>query len=205
MANKLFDFDQNYRKKFPNILGLDEVGRGCCAGPLVVAGVILKENYFNPLIQDSKKITSIEQRDLIAKDILKNCIDFKIIEFSPKQVDKFNPKQASILGMQKIAEALKGNYQLIISDFEKVKVGNEIQQINLVKGDQTSFSVAAASIVAKSYRDKVMAKIAKKYPYFCFNDNQGYCTKKHKLLIKNYGPIVSVHRFSYKCVKDYNI
>ncbi|MEG1820719.1 MAG: hypothetical protein RR201_00550, partial [Malacoplasma sp.] len=97
MSNELINFDKQFSNK--KILGIDEVGRGCCAGPLVVAGVILKPDYFDSRIKDSKKIKSIIQRKEIALDIIKNSLFYKVVSFSPIQVDKYNPKRTSILGM----------------------------------------------------------------------------------------------------------
>lgn len=197
MSNELINFDKQFSNK--KILGIDEVGRGCCAGPLVVAGVILKPDYFDLRIKDSKKIKSIIQRREIALDIIKNSLFYKVVSFSPIQVDKYNPKRTSILGMTKIAKSLKGHYDLLITDYEKVNL--DVEQLNLKKGDQTSYSVAAASIVAKYFRDNEILKMDNKYPKYHFASHHGYVTKKHLESLEKYGPLLKVHRYTYKCIK----
>lgn len=194
--NDLYNYDLNLKKKFSKILGIDECGRGCIAGPLVVAGVILKDNYFNEKIQDSKKIHSLKNRQILCKDIIKNSISYQVEVFNSNFVDKNNPRKTSIIGMEKIANGLKKHCSLIITDYEKINV-KEIEQLNLKKGDQTSYSVAAASIIAKSYRDILIYEINKKYPEYDLIHNQGYKTKKHIILLKRYGPKKDLHRFSY--------
>ncbi|BAC44807.1 ribonuclease HII [Malacoplasma penetrans HF-2] len=200
MKNKLFDFDNSLREKYKNIIGLDEVGRGCIAGPLVVVGVILNPNFFDDRIKDSKLIKSIELRKELKNLILKNSISYQIEVVNSNIVDQLGPKQASVKGMTKIANGLINDYDLCLTDFEKIK-DLEKPQMNLVKGDNTSFTIACASIIAKSTRDDYMEELDNKYPNYLFKNHQGYLTKKHLQLIHQYGPIKEVHRFSYKPIK----
>lgn len=201
MNNKLYEFDQNIRKNHKLILGLDEVGRGCCAGPLVVAGVILKDNFFNENIKDSKKIKSISERKELAELIIKNSLSYKVIIVSALEVDKVGPKKASVNGMSEIANLLVNAYDICLTDYEKIEL--ELKpQLNIVKGDDKSFSIACSSILAKSYRDDYMYQLSLKYPNYDFTNNQGYLTKKHKEYLIKYGPIENVHRFSYKPIKE---
>lgn len=197
----LFLFDLNYRKSYPQILGIDEVGRGCCAGPLVVVGIILKDDFYLDEIQDSKKIKSIKKREELKTLILQNCITCRIKVYSPQEVDLLNPKQASRKGMQLIANTLNNRCDVVFTDFEKI---NSSKNINITKGDSKSFTIACASIVAKSFRDKIIERISKKYPNYDFINHQGYCTKKHLEALKEYGPIKSVHRYSYKTISNLN-
>lgn len=193
--NNLFLFDDKYHKLNKIILGIDEVGRGCCAGPLVVVGIILKNDFFVNEIKDSKKIKSIEKREQLTNLILKNSISCRIKVFSADEVDFYNPKQVSIRGMELIALTLFNKCDVILTDYEKINVS---KNINITKGDNISYSIACASIVAKSARDKIMARISSKYPDYDFISNQGYCTKKHLNILFKKGPIKKIHRFSYK-------
>lgn len=198
--NSLYNFDLNLKKKYLKILGIDEVGRGCIAGPLVVCGVILKDDFFDENIKDSKKIKSIHERKKLKNLIIKNSLFYQYEIVNPTTIDKIGPKKASIFGMEKVAKQLFNNYDLCLTDYEKIP--NLLKpQINLVKGDDTSFSIACASIVAKSIRDDLMEKINNLYPYFEFSKNQGYLTKRHIQLLNDYGPIKKIHRFSYKPLK----
>lgn len=200
MNSKLFDFDNSLREKYKNIIGLDEVGRGCGAGPMVVVGVILDPNFFDKRIKDSKLIKSIELRKELKQLILNNCLYFQIEIINSDVVDQYGPKQSSINGMTKIANELIGHYDLCLTDYEKIS-NLDKPQMNLVKGDSTSFSIACASIVAKSTRDHCMYELSQKYPQYLFQINQGYLTKKHLELIRQYGVIEGIHRFSYKPIK----
>ncbi|WP_036438114.1 ribonuclease HII [Mycoplasmopsis gallinarum] len=194
-----FNIDEKYWKESKYILGLDEAGRGCCAGPLVVAGVIFPINYQNEMIDDSKKLTE-KRRNEVFEIIKKEALKYEILVIDAKTVDKMNPKQASIWGMQEITTKLKENWNLVITDFEKLKNINETEQLNLVKGDSLSLSVAAASILAKVTRDNLMIEeYDKKFPSWNFVKHKGYATKEHNLKIQEFG-ICPIHRLSYKNV-----
>ena len=197
MNNHLYLFDQKLREKYPHILGIDEVGRGCVAGPLVVCGLILNPEFYYPLIKDSKQIKSIALRKELKEIILANALHCETIVVSASEVDVLNPKQASRNGMQTIAFKLINHFDLCLTDYEKIS-GLKKPQINLVKGDNISFSISCASIVAKSIRDKLMQDLDSLYPEFEFNKNQGYLTKQHQIVLQKLKPIQGVHRFSYK-------
>lgn len=202
MDNKdLFNYDKNILKQYQSILGIDEVGRGCVCGPLVVAGVILKKDYYNKNVVDSKKIKSIKTRKIIADDIIKNCITYEYVVYNPDQIDLLNPKQASIKGMEIIANKLKDQYEIVITDYEKLNLDN-IKQINLKHGDSISYSVACASIIAKHIRDNIMIELNSKYPQYDLINNQGYLTKKHYQLLNQYGVVKEIYRCSYKPIKE---
>lgn len=182
------------------IVGLDEAGRGCCAGPLVVGCVIMPQNFNHPLIKDSKQLSQ-KQREEALEIILENAIETVTTIINAQEVDQLNPKQASRIGMQRCINKLNTKPELVITDFEKINDIN-IPQINLVKGDQLSINVAAASILAKVTRDLIMVGIDKKFPMYNFKKNKGYCTKEHEAAMSQYG-ICEFHRKSYKNVKKY--
>lgn len=199
--NNYYCFDRKNLLKSDLVLGIDEVGRGCLAGPLIVCGIILKPNYYNNKIKDSK-LLSTKQRQLLSDDILKNTNAYLILKASPIKVDQFGIKNCTINLMTKIVKQLGMKVKKILVDYEKIKDTNYLVN-SIVKGDQISYSIAAASIVAKVYRDKLMQKLSLKYPDYQFDKNKGYGTKQHLNSLKQYGPIKSVHRFSYKPIKKY--
>jgi ribonuclease HII len=203
MKNKynMYIFENRYRLKgYQSIIGLDEAGRGSLAGPLVVAAVSLPLNYHNDEINDSKQL-SIKQRDKLYDEICESAIDYSIVFMEPTQVDSLNPKQASIDGMKQALEELKVNKPSIaLIDYEKVKSDTETKSI--VKGDEKSISIAAASILAKVSRDRYMQKIDKTYPQYHFAKHKGYNTVEHLKALKKYGPIKNFHRYSYKPVQN---
>lgn len=187
-----------YLNGYKYVAGLDEVGRGCIAGPLVAAMVIFKPDYINNEIKDSKLLNH-QQRIKLEKQIKDNAICWEVFEVDPFLVDQLNPKQASRYAMLKCIEKAKIKPDFLLIDFEKLDTN--IKQLNLVKGDKISQSIAAASIIAKVYRDRIMIELDKKYPEYKFKDNKGYLTMQHKLAINEYGPIKNVHRYSYKPIK----
>ena len=194
----MLDFEQDYWiNNYNKILGCDEVGRGCCAGPLVVAAVIFPPFYQNQLINDSKKMSDLKRRELV-NIIKKDALEFKYFVVDSKLVDNLNPKKASIYAMQEVIKKFNNLPDLVLTDFEKIDLN--IKQINLVKGDQKSISIAAASILAKVFRDDYMIDIAKKFPDYGFEKHKGYCTKEHQNAMEKYG-VIAEHRISYKNVK----
>ncbi|WP_373435927.1 ribonuclease HII [Metamycoplasma equirhinis] len=179
------------------IAGTDEAGRGCCAGPLFVAAVVLPTNYQNSEINDSK-LLSEANRNKLYDEIVKNALAYSIVEIPASDIDKYNPKQASKIGMKLAIQKLKIRPSLVITDYEEIDIN--IKQINLVHGDSLSVNVAAASILAKVSRDRKMYELAKKYPQYHFEKNKGYCTKSHTQALHNFGACPE-HRVSYKNVK----
>ncbi|WP_027120365.1 ribonuclease HII [Mycoplasmopsis lipofaciens] len=194
----MLNFEQKLENKYKIIAGFDEAGRGCCAGPLVIACVVFPKNYRNDNINDSKKI-SAKQRIIAFDQIISDCIEYHIEILSPKQVDEFNPKQASRIGMKNCLNKLKCQPDLLITDFEKIET-LKYEQINLIKGDQKAITVAAASILAKVTRDNIMIELSKKYKNFDFAKHKGYCTKQHQEEMRIFG-ITNEHRKSYKNVQ----
>ena len=194
-----------YERKYWNqgneyILGLDEAGRGPWAGPLVVAGCILPKGYKNDEINDSKKL-SMKKRERLFDEIIKSAIAYDILFISAQDVDKLNPKQASINGMYEVFSSIKPTAQVVLIDAEKVpKIKAKTESI--IKGDAKSISIAAASILAKVARDRYMIEIANKYPEYHFDSNKGYGTIEHLKAIQKFGPIKDFHRFSYRPIKE---
>ena len=194
-----------YERKYWNqgneyILGLDEAGRGPWAGPLVVAGCILPKGYKNDEINDSKKL-SMKKREWLFDEIIKSAIAYDILFISAQDVDKLNPKQASINGMYEVFSSIKPTAQVVLIDAEKVpKI--KVKTESIIKGDAKSISIAAASILAKVARDRYMIEIANKYPEYHFDSNKGYGTIEHLKAIQKFGPIKDFHRFSYRPIKE---
>ncbi len=199
MKNNLYKYEKKlFKKNYKLIAGIDEVGRGSLAGPIVVAICILPPNYNNDKINDSKKLSK-KQREIMEIIIKKDCIDFSIELIKPQIIDEINPKKATILAMEKSINQIKIKPDYILIDAEKIN--SNIPNESIIKGDSKSISIAAASILAKVYRDKYMDNLSKKYPEYDFENNKGYGTKKHLESLKKYGPIKKVHRFSYQPIK----
>lgn len=194
-----------YCQGYKNIAGLDEVGRGCWAGPLVVAICVLPTSYCNSKIKDSKKL-SVYQRNILFEEIIKVALLVDWIIFEPSYVDEHNPKKTSIIGMEQLINKHQKNIDFCLIDAEKIKQ-TSIPFLSIIKGDNLSQSIAAASIVAKVIRDREMEKLDHLYPEYKFSKNKGYGTKEHQIALMKNKPIFNVHRFSYKPIKkilDYN-
>ncbi|MBT7529391.1 MAG: ribonuclease HII [Flavobacteriaceae bacterium] len=176
--------------------GTDEAGRGCLAGPVTAAAVILKKNFLNNDINDSKKISKKNRYKL--KDIIeKEALEFSFTHIFPKKIDEINILNASILAMQKSIGKLFTKIDLIIVDGNKFKSYKNIPHQTIIKGDEKFLSIAAASIIAKTERDNYMNKIHYEYPQYGWDKNKGYPTKFHKEAILKYG-ITKYHRKSFK-------
>ena len=176
--------------------GLDEAGRGCLAGPVTAAAVILKPNFKHELIDDSKKLTKIK-RDELSKIIIKNSLDYSIGFVYPRKIDEINILNASILAMHKCISKLKIKPEFLIVDGNRFKKYKNIKHKTIVKGDSKYLSIASASILAKYSRDIYMEKISKKFPDYFWHKNKGYPTKEHKNAIIRFG-ITNHHRKSFK-------
>lgn len=177
------------------IAGIDEVGRGCYAGPCVVCSVVLGD-YHDARITDSKKLTS-QKIKVLALDIITHAKEVNIEIINVNQIDQFGIKQVVIKAMEKLAN--KTNAPLVFVDFEKIKVNKPT--ISLQKGDLLIEAISAASIVAKFYRDQIMQLIDQFYPEYDFCHNVGYGTKKHQQALEKFGYIKNIHRISYKPVQ----
>lgn len=198
-ANMLAYERKYYKAGFKIIAGVDEVGRGCWAGPVVAAAVVFPKGYSNSAIKDSK-VLSKTKRELLDKVIRENALCYAISYVDAPRIDKINIKQAAQEAMIQAINSLKKKPDCILVDAEPIKV-NGIEIVPIIKGDAKSTSIAAASIIAKVYRDKILDDLDKSYPQYGFKTNKGYGTIVHINALKKYGPIRSVHRFSYKPVK----
>jgi ribonuclease HII len=186
--NKYYDLG------YKSIMGIDEAGRGPLAGPLVVAGVIFKKGYENELINDSKKLTEAKREalfDIIQKDALH--IFVKIID--ERTIDRLDIYHATKWAMEEIVNDAKEICDVVLVDAMKIEVKDK-EVLPLIHGDALSTSIAAASIIAKVTRDRIMYELDKKYPEYDFKNNKGYGTKKHMEAIDLYG-IRECHRMSY--------
>ena len=188
-----------FERKFSYPLaGVDEVGRGTLAGPVVAAAVILDYNNIPEGIKDSKKIVK-RKRERICKDILSSSIT-SIGLATSGEIDKINILKASLLAMKRAIEDLKKKPNIVLIDGSYTPEIS-IQSKSIIKGDNKSISIAAASIVAKVYRDNLMREYSKKYPGYLWEKNSGYGTKEHLEAIKNLG-VTPIHRISFKPIHN---
>ena len=181
------------------IAGVDEAGRGPLAGPVVSAAVILPENFDVPGINDSKKLSE-KKREMLFPMIQKHAIAFGIGLADHEEIDQINILQASLLSMKRAVEALGVAPDYLLID-GKFIIDCTIDQRSVIKGDTLSLSIAAASILAKVTRDRIMADCDLQYPEYGFHRHKGYPTKAHKESILTHGPC-PIHRKSFKGVKD---
>lgn len=188
--------------------GCDEAGRGCLAGSVYAAAVILPENYQNELLNDSKQLTErrrYELREIIQRD----AVAWAVGIVTPEEIDRINILNASILAMHRALDQLTVRPEAIIVDGNRFRpycsvvggISTNIPHTTIVKGDGKYLSIAAASILAKTYRDDYMNRLAEEYPQYDWLSNKGYPTKKHREAIRQYG-ITPYHRRSYNLLGD---
>ncbi len=180
------------------IAGIDEVGRGPLVGPVVTAAVILPKDFYDERINDSKKLTE-KKRELLYDVIMENALSVGIGMSSPEVIDEINILNATKKAMIEAINNLSVKPQHLLID--AVKLDIDIPQTSIIKGDAKSESIAAASIIAKVTRDRMMVELDKKYPMYDFKHNKGYGTKKHIEALYEYGPI-SEHRKSFAPVSE---
>lgn len=176
--------------------GCDEAGRGCLAGPVYAAAVILPGDYIHPLLNDSKQLSE-KKRYFLKDEILYHAIDWAVASVDVCKIDDINILNASILAMHKALAGLKKQPEFILIDGNRFKAYQNIPYKCMVKGDSRFLSIAAASILAKTFRDDFMKKLHVKYPVYHWNKNKGYATKNHRQAIHEYGPS-PVHRQSFR-------
>ncbi|MBE6249570.1 MAG: ribonuclease HII [Prevotella sp.] len=180
--------------------GCDEAGRGCLAGSVYAAAVILPEDYQNDLLNDSKQLTE-KKRYLLREIIERDAVAWAVGIVTPEEIDKINILNASILAMHRALDQLKVRPEVVIVDGNRFKPYRDLPHTTIVKGDGKYLSIAAASILAKTYRDDYMNQLAEEYPQYDWLSNKGYPTKKHREAIKAYG-ITPYHRKSYNLLGD---
>ena len=179
-----------------HIAGVDEAGRGPCAGPLVVAAVILKDPFSKELsqVKDSKELTEAKREQLF-EIIIKNCIDYNIVEITPDEIDQLGLHKCNIEGMRRAVMGLKTSAEYVLTDGYPIP-GLTIPNLSVWKGDKVAISISAASILAKVYRDRIMIELDKKYPNYGLASHKGYITALHTDAIKKYG-VLPIHRKSF--------
>lgn len=190
---KRYEYEEKYYQAgYDYIIGLDEAGRGPMAGELVVAGVIFPKGYYDERINDSKQLSS-KKRDFLYNLIIENALFYNIEIISVEDVDRLNVYQASKKGMEKCVEVLKQENMFALSDAMLI---NYQDHLAIIKGDAKSISIAAASILAKVTRDRLMVSHALQYPEYGFEKHKGYVTKAHKEALEKFGPC-PIHRKSF--------
>ena len=180
--------------------GCDEAGRGCLAGSVYAAAVILPDDYQNELLNDSKQLTE-KKRYQLREIIERDAVAWAVGIVTPEEIDKINILNASILAMHRALDQLKVRPEAVIVDGNRFKKYKDLPHTTIVKGDGKYLSIAAASILAKTYRDDYMNKLAEEYPQYDWLSNKGYPTKKHREAIRQFG-ITPYHRKSYNLLGD---
>ncbi|NNE76662.1 MAG: ribonuclease HII [Pricia sp.] len=176
--------------------GTDEAGRGCLAGPVTAAALILPEHFTNEILNDSK-LLSHSRRNYLKPIIEASCTCFGVAHISPAQIDNLNILNASLLAMHRAIDQLNKTPKFIIVDGNRFKSYNKIPHECIIKGDGKYMSIAAASVLAKTYRDAYMEKIHEEFPMYNWRMNKGYPTQEHREAIKKYG-ITKYHRKSFR-------
>ena len=201
LHQELFDYDKELRKKYPVICGIDEAGRGPLAGDVYAAAVILNDKVLINYLNDSKKISE-KRRELLYDEIIEKADAYCIATASVAEIDELNILQATMLAMKRAYEGLGKKVDLALID------GNRLPDLSckseyVIKGDATSASISAASVLAKVARDRYMRELAEKYPQYEFGKHKGYGTKLHYEMLEKYG-ISDVHRRSFlkKIIND---
>ena len=183
-----------YQNKFIEA-GCDEAGRGCLAGPVFAAAVILPPDFKNETLNDSKKLTA-KQRDELRPIIEKEAIDFAVMSFDNIKIDEINILNASILAMHGALKKLNKKFEFIIVDGNRFKPYKKIPHQTIVEGDGLYMSIAAASVLAKTYRDEYMQQLHKEYPLYNWQKNKGYATREHRDAIMQHG-YTPLHRRTF--------
>ncbi len=194
LHKELFDYDRELRRDYPVIVGIDEAGRGPLAGDVYAAAVILNDDTLINYLNDSKKISE-KRRELLFDEVIEKAEKYSIATASVKEIDELNILQATFLAMKRAYEGLGVRADLVLVD------GNKLPDIDaemryVIKGDATSASISAASILAKVARDRYMRDLAEKYPKYEFDRHKGYGTKLHYEKLEEFG-ISEVHRRSF--------
>ena len=181
-------------------VGTDEAGRGCLSGPVVAAAVILPDDFSHPFLNDSKQLTE-KQRQELRPFIEKHAITWAVGFVDERKIDEINILQAAILAMHKSIKKLKVTPDFIIVDGNKFKPFKDIPHKTIVKGDAKFMSIAAASVLAKTYRDEFMEKIGLEFPEYNWKQNKGYPTKQHRNAIREFG-ITKYHRKTFRLLPE---
>lgn len=186
---------KNYYEQGRVEAGCDEAGRGCLAGSVYAAAVILPPDYHNERLNDSKKLTA-RQRYALRQDIERDAVAWAVGVVTPQEIDQVNILNASILAMHRALDQLQVRPEAIIVDGNRFKPYRDLPHTTIVKGDGKYLSIAAASILAKTYRDDEMIRLAQEYPDYDWQHNMGYPTRKHREAIRQHG-ITPYHRRTF--------
>lgn len=178
--------------------GCDEAGRGCLAGPVVAASVILPKDFHHPYLNDSKQLSE-KKRDLLRPIIEKEAIAFGVSFVTAEEIDEINILKASFLGMHRAVDQLSLRPELLLIDGNRFTPYRGIPHHCIIQGDGKYLSIAAASILAKTYRDEYMQELHSQYPMYDWNNNKGYPTEKHRIALKEFGP-TPLHRQSFNLI-----
>jgi len=189
----------NYQKKLLEA-GCDEAGRGCLSGPVVAAAVILPKKFKNEILNDSKKLTE-KQREKLRPIIEKEAISWAVGIVSPKKIDQINILNASFLAMQKAVDKLTTKPELLLIDGNRFNKHKKYEHVCIIKGDEKYMSIAAASVLAKTYRDDIMKKYHKQFPAYGWDKNKGYPTKAHRKFIRENGT-TKHHRMTFRLLPE---
>jgi ribonuclease HII len=181
-------------------VGCDEAGRGCLAGPVIAAAVILPLNFKNKELNDSKKL-SAKKREELSQIIKKHALAYEVGIVNPVKIDEINILNSSILAMHKAINKINIKYEILLIDGPYFKSYKNYNHECIIRGDSKFQAIAAASIIAKTYRDRLMSKIHEDFPIYNWLSNKGYPTKEHRKAIEKIG-ISSHHRKSYKLVEN---
>lgn len=182
--------------KYPNEAGTDEAGRGCLAGPVTAAAIILPEGFTNSILNDSKQLSELKREGL--RPILEQeAVCFSVCHVFQDEIDEINILNASFLAMHRALDTMKKAPSFILVDGNRFKPYPTIAHECIIKGDGKYMSIAAASILAKTYRDEYMAKIHEEFPMYNWKKNKGYPTKEHREAIKEFG-LTKYHRKSFR-------
>lgn len=180
--------------------GTDEAGRGCLAGPVTAAAILLPNNFKNELLNDSKQLSE-KNREFLKPIIEKEAISYAITHLDSKIIDEINILNASIKAMQESILKLNPTPLYIIVDGNRFKPTNNIPFSTIIKGDSKYMSIAAASVLAKTYRDEYMNKIHEEFPMYNWKQNKGYPTKEHREAIRKYGT-TKYHRMTFRLLPE---
>ncbi len=186
---------KNYYEQGRVEAGCDEAGRGCLAGSVYAAAVILPPDYHNERLNDSKKLTA-RQRYALRQDIERDAVAWAVGVVTPQEIDQINILNASILAMHRALDQLQVRPEAIIVDGNRFKPYRDLPHTTIVKGDGKYLSIAAASILAKTYRDDDMVRLAQEYPDYDWQHNMGYPTRKHREAIRQHG-VTPYHRRTF--------
>ncbi len=180
--------------------GCDEAGRGCLAGPVTAAAVILPPDFHNELLNDSKQLTE-RQRDKLRPIIESEAVEWAVAMVSPKEIDRINILRASITAMHRAIDALTVRPEALLIDGNRFYPYHDIPHTTIVKGDGKMMSIAAASVLAKTHRDEFMRNLATEFPQYGWDRNKGYPTRDHRAAIAAYGP-TQHHRMTFQLLEQ---